>query len=117
MLAFAAGAPYIWGMSTLPLTNSNDYPVVHEDGATRGRYVIRLADGLEAEITYDRRDGGTIVVDHTYVPDSYRGHGLAEKLVKALIADARRTGHKIVPLCSYVAAQFRRHPEWADLHA
>ena len=26
-------------------------------------------------------------------------------------------GTKIVPLCSYVVAQFRRHPEWSGLLA
>ena len=74
-------------------------------------------DGLEAELTYGHKDASTIVADHTFVPPSYRGHGLAEKLVNALIEDARRLGFKIVPLCSYVAAQVRRHPEWADLRA
>ena len=59
----------------------------------------------------------TIVADHTYVPPSSRGHGLAEKLVNRLMADAQERGFKIEPLCSYVAAQFRRHPEWADLRA
>jgi predicted GNAT family acetyltransferase len=94
-----------------------EFTVGHEQGPTRGRYVIHLADGLEAELTYGRQDASTIVADHTFVPPSYRGHGLAEKLVNALIEDARRLGFKIVPLCSYVAAQFRRHPEWADLRA
>ncbi|MBN9308305.1 MAG: N-acetyltransferase, partial [Devosia sp.] len=40
-----------------------------------------------------------------------------EQLVKAAIDHTRATGGKIVPVCSYVVAQFRRHPEWADLHA
>ena len=30
------------------------------------------------------------------------------------IADARAEGRKIVPLCPFVNAQRRRHPEWAD---
>ena len=45
------------------------------------------------------------------------GRGVAAKLVEALIADARAEGFRIVPACSYVAAAFARHPEWADLRA
>ncbi|HHY51503.1 MAG TPA: N-acetyltransferase [Alphaproteobacteria bacterium] len=94
-----------------------DIDVVREGGAARGRYVIHLPDGHEAEMTFGRRDPATVVVDHTFVPPEFRGHGLAEKLVQTLIADARREGFRIVPVCSYVAVQFRRHPEWADLRA
>lgn len=97
---------------------TDQHAVEREDGAARGRYVIRLADGLEAEMTYGRGDDeNVLVIDHTYVPPSHRGRGLAEKLVETAIADARRLGVRIVPVCSYVAAQFRRHPEWADLRA
>lgn len=46
-----------------------------------------------------------------------RGKGIAAKLVDALIDDARDKGFKIIPSCSYVAAQFDRHPEWEDLRA
>ena len=94
-----------------------DLEVEREDGAERGRYVIHLPEGLVAELTYGRRDGGVIVADHTFVPPSMRGHGLAEKLVDRLIGDARSEGNTILPLCSYVAAQFRRHSDWADLRA
>lgn len=85
-----------------------------DEGGERGRYVVHLADGVEAELTYARRDG-RLIADHTFVPPSHRGQGIAESLVDALITDARRSGDRIVPLCSYVAAQFRRHPEWTDL--
>ena len=60
---------------------------------------------------------GTIIADHTGVPPQYRGQGIAEQLVKAAMEHARDTGGRIVPVCSYVVAQFRRHPEWADLQA
>ena len=93
------------------------FTVEREDGAARGRYVIRLPEGREAELTYGRQDATTLVADHTFVPPEMRGKGLAELLVERLIADARSEGNKIVPLCSYVALQFRRHPDWADLRA
>jgi uncharacterized protein len=91
--------------------------VEREDDGERGRYVVRLPDGLEGELTYERRDAHTLVDNHTGVPPEHRGQGIAESLVKAAMDDARREGTKIVPVCSYVAVQFRRHPEWADLKA
>jgi len=94
-----------------------DLPVEHEEHHGRGRYVMYLPDGTEGEMTYSRRDASTIIADHTGVPPQYRGQGIAEKLVATAMADARQRGQKIVPVCSYVVAQFRRHPEWAELRA
>ncbi|GLQ12025.1 N-acetyltransferase [Devosia yakushimensis] len=91
--------------------------VQREDGPTRGRYVIHLAPGYDAEMTFRKEANGTIIIDHTGVPPEYEGRGIAAKLVHRAIADAREQGFKITPVCSYVVAQFRRHPEWADLRA
>ena len=60
---------------------------------------------------------GVRVADHTLVPPEIGGRGVAGKLVEALVADARELGFRIDPQCSYVAAAFKRHPEWAELHA
>ena len=46
---------------------------------------------------------------------SGRGSGVARVLVERLVADARREGFTVVPQCSYVLAQSKRHPEWADV--
>ena len=37
--------------------------------------------------------------------------------VKSAVQSAKAEGFRIVPQCSYVAAAFARHPEWADLRA
>jgi predicted GNAT family acetyltransferase len=58
-----------------------------------------------------------LAVDHTFTPPELRGRNIAAQLMHALIEDARADGSKIRPNCSYVVAQFRRHPEWADLLA
>jgi len=94
---------------------SDELTVEHEDGGAHGRYVIRLDGGLEAEMTYRRIAPGAIAIDHTYTPPEYRGRNIAATLMNHAIADARSSGHRIQPVCSYVVAQFHRHPEWSDL--
>ena len=96
---------------------ADEIVVQHEQDGNSGRYVVYLPGGAEAEMTYHRPRPGTIAIDHTGVPPAFRNLGIAMKLVEAGIADAQRDGTKIVPLCSYVAAQFRRHPQWAPLLA
>ena len=96
----------------------SDIHVTHEDYGDSGRYVGSVP-GIagEAELTW-RADGpGIIVADHTYAPESMRGTGVALALVTRLISDARDRDLLIVPACSYVQAQFDRHPEWADRRA
>jgi predicted GNAT family acetyltransferase len=96
---------------------ADEIVVEREDTVYGGRYFVRLPDSSEAELTFRRIDAKAIVADHTGVPPRYRNQGIALKLVQTLIDDARRERFRIVPQCSYVAAEFRRHPEWSDLRA
>jgi predicted GNAT family acetyltransferase len=49
------------------------------------------------------------------VPDVFRGQGVGARLVTRAVEDARASGKKIIPLCPFANAQFRRHAEWADV--
>lgn len=98
----------------MPL-DEESLPVRHEAGEKSGRYLIDLAPGIVAEMTYQRTGVNTILIDHTRVPAQYRGKNIAEKLMVHVIDDARKNDTKIIPVCSYVVAQFKRHPEWAEL--
>lgn len=91
----------------------SDFEIENEASDTRGRYVIRK-DGEEAELTYSIASPGLVIADHTGVPRNFRGTGAGIALVKALVADARQKGFRIVPLCPFVNAMRRRHPDWAD---
>lgn len=81
-----------------------------------GRYVAHI-DGVdgEAELTFTVRGKELVSADHTEAPDGMRGTGAALALVNAMIADARSTGFRIVPLCPYVLAQYKKHPDWQDV--
>jgi predicted GNAT family acetyltransferase len=81
-----------------------------------GRYVATV-EGVqgEAELTFTQRGLSRISADHTLAPESMRGTGAALALVQHMIEDAREHGFKIVPICPYVKAQYRKHPDWRDV--
>lgn len=80
----------------------------------RGCYRLTL-NGEQATLDY-HFEGGCMVITHTFVPPALRGGGIAAGLVRAALADARRTGHKVRSQCSYVTVFLQRHAaEYADL--
>ena len=89
--------------------------IEREDAGSKGRYVFRGAEGAVAEMTYSKAGSSQIIIDHTEVPDAFRGQGVGLRLVKRAVADARAEGKTIIPLCPFAAAQFRKHPDWADV--
>jgi predicted GNAT family acetyltransferase len=86
-----------------------------EETASKGRYVLRSAAGDEAEMTFSKVGETMIIIDHTEVPDAFRGQGAGLQLVTRAVEDARAAGKTIIPLCPFAAAQFRRHKEWSDV--
>jgi len=58
-----------------------------------------------------RRSGNELQMIHTEVPVEARGRGIAAELVRAAFAYADEERLDVVPLCSYVRAFLRRHPE------
>lgn len=87
--------------------------------------VIRNESASRFEATVEGRlsiadyslQGGVMVMPHTVVPPQLQGRGIAAELVRTALDWARREGLKVQPLCSYVAAYMRRHPETQDLLA
>lgn len=84
-------------------------------GQADGRYDVPLEGGVA--IADYIREGDTLLITHTHVPPALRGRGAGAVLVKALLDDVRAQDLKVVPLCSFVAAYMRRHPETRDLLA
>lgn len=93
-----------------------DHAVTRDHGGSKGRFVIRKGDEV-AELTYSVTTPTLIIADHTEVPDSFRGTGAGLALVQAMVQAARAEGFKVMPLCPFVTAMRRKHPEWADVFA
>jgi predicted GNAT family acetyltransferase len=87
-----------------------------EDSPKGGRYVTG-EPGQEAVMTFSRASPRLIIIDHTEVPDTYRGQGVGRELAQHAVEAARAGGWKVVPLCPFFKAQVQRHPEWQDIIA
>jgi predicted GNAT family acetyltransferase len=60
--------------------------------------------------------GKNLTVYHTEVSQKAEGKGLGKELLSAMVDHARKNGLKVIALCPFVHAQFKRHPEqYADI--
>ena len=85
------------------------------DAQQRGAFVIQHGEERMAEMAV-AIDPPNLIVYHTEVAQALQGQGIAAQLLEEMIAYARKNNLQVVPLCPYVHAQFKRHPEqYADL--
>ncbi|GEP52196.1 hypothetical protein FNO01nite_28680 [Flavobacterium noncentrifugens] len=57
-----------------------------------------------------------LTVYHTEVDEAYAGQRLAKVLLDEMVSYVRANALKVIPLCPYVFAQFKRHPdEFTDI--
>lgn len=88
--------------------------VTLRDNAAQQRYELVLDDEVVGEIVYRLRPGAVALL-HTEVSADLEGKGLGARLVAGALEDIRARGLRLVPLCPFVGAYLRRHPEEADL--
>lgn len=55
------------------------------------------------------------IIEHTNVDPAFRGQGLGEKLVSAMVDEAGKVGIKIGANCPYAKKLLNETPDFADL--
>ncbi|ACK50454.1 conserved hypothetical protein [Methylocella silvestris BL2] len=85
------------------------------DNGALHRFEMHMG-GEIASIYYVLQNNRLVLV-HTEVPQALAGRGVGATLVRAVLAEARRQGRRIVPRCDFIAAFIQRNPEYNDLVA
>lgn len=81
---------------------------------TERRYELKL-EGRVVGVAEYRPAGPSLMFTHTEIEEGHEGQGLGSQLVRAALDDARARKVDVVPMCPFVAAFIREHPEYVDL--
>jgi predicted GNAT family acetyltransferase len=84
-----------------------------DDG--KGAFTI-MENGVQLGEMVVGVSGSTLTAYHTEVSPSANGKGIGKKLLNGMVEYARENKLQVRPLCSFVNAQFKRHPdEYSDV--
>ena len=79
-------------------------------------YVIATIDGKRAGVmTYSIPKGDFIIIDHTEVDNQFKGQGVGKELLYKVVAMAREKNIKILPLCPFANAMFKKLDDIQDV--
>lgn len=88
--------------------------VTHD--AENNRYVVQFHDGDEGELVYQRQ-GDTLNLVHSQVPDNRRGEGLGARLMESALTQIEADKLKVTPVCRYTQHYIARNSRWQSLLA
>ena len=83
------------------------------DNELEGRFEIWYGGRLAGFAAYRRRGGATVFV-HTEIADEFGGKGLGSVLARRALDETVTRGETIVPVCPFISAYLRKHPEYEE---
>lgn len=84
------------------------------DNPEQSRYDA-VRDGTTLGFAAYQRTEDLVVFTHTEVNPDLEGQGVGGALVKGALDHVRELGLKALPVCPFVEAWMKRHPEYAEL--
>jgi predicted GNAT family acetyltransferase len=93
---------------------AGDAAVAVRDATERERYEITVG-GEAAGYTAYRTHADLIALVHTEVDPRFQGRGLADRLIRFALHDARARRLGVLPYCPFVRTFIERNPEYAEL--
>lgn len=89
--------------------------VKKEQQGHKGRYFIEDEQGLVGEVTYSMAGEQLMIVDHTHVEEEHRGKEVGVTIMKVVVEDVRNKGIRVLPLCPFANAFFRKNESMKDV--
>lgn len=82
---------------------------------TKGEFIATFDGNKAGEMTYSWAGADKIIIDHTEVEPAYNGKGVGKEMVYKAVEFARENNLKIIPLCPFATATFKKNEEIRDV--
>jgi predicted GNAT family acetyltransferase len=89
--------------------------IKHEFDGRKGSFYIEAGAKRFAEMVYVMAGPQKMIIEHTEVDESLKGQGVGAKLLESLVDYVRGEEIKVIPLCPFTKATFKKRPELQDV--
>ena len=81
----------------------------------KGIFFVETDGDILAEMVYTLPSADKMIIEHTEVSDELRGQNVGYQLVGTAVDYARKHNMKIIPLCPFANAVFKKKAEYQDV--
>ncbi|MBL1214233.1 MAG: N-acetyltransferase [Ignavibacteriae bacterium] len=85
------------------------------ENQTKGFAIVKDNTIIAGKMTYSIPSGDFIIIDHTEVEPMYNGKGVGKQLLLKIVEMAREKNIKILPLCPFANAMFKKLDDIRDV--
>jgi predicted GNAT family acetyltransferase len=89
--------------------------IQHKQIEGKGMFFIQDEGNILAEMVYTLPSHDKMIIEHTEVSEELRGQNVGYELVHTAVEYARHHSMKIIPLCPFTNAVFKKKPEYQDV--
>ncbi len=89
--------------------------IKHLATSSKGAFIYEDDGQKLAEMVYSMAGPKRMIIEHTEVDASLKGQGIGKKLLAALVEYVRTEDIKVIPICPFANATFKRMKEWQDV--
>jgi predicted GNAT family acetyltransferase len=89
--------------------------IKHLINDSKGACIYEVDGKKMAERVYVMAGEKKMIIEHTEVDESLKGQGIGKQLQASLVEFVRDHDIKVIPLCPFANATFKRMKEWQDV--
>jgi predicted GNAT family acetyltransferase len=89
--------------------------IQHKQVGGKGIFFVEQDGNILAELAYTMPSPEKMIIEHTEVSEELKGKNVGKQLVHTTVEYARSHQIKIIPLCPFANAVFKKTKEYADV--